>query len=146
MKYIIILFSLFFTTKIQAQLQSGIGIVYDTRGNAIAQLSAGYEIGILQINAEIRPSLTRKSLAHNYIGGGLSFNLLAPTQEIHYLFAGAGYYYDDRSHDAKTLNSSHVGYSLRYVWMMNYQGAIYFQPMYINNSIQITAGMLLKFN
>jgi hypothetical protein len=144
MKYIIILFLLF--SKAEAQLNSGIGIGYDTRGNAIAQLSAGYEIGIVQFNAEIRPSLTRNSLAHNYIGGGLSFNLLNHTQEIHYLFAGAAYYYDDRSHDTKTLNSSHVGYSLKYVWMMNYQGAIYFQPMFINKSFQTTCGMILKFD
>lgn len=141
-----ILLSLFVCSKSNAQLNAGIGIGYDAQGQVIAQLSFGYEIGILSLTGEIKPALSRNVSANNYCGGNISLNVLNPASENNYLFIGAGYYYNKKSEDKIILNKYYVGYLVKYIHMTNDHAGLYIEPMYINNSVQITAGMMLKFN
>jgi hypothetical protein len=140
----ILFFILMSAKRCYSQLNAGFGLGYDTHGRAVSQLGLGYETRILHFNAEIRPSLSRNVASHNYIGLGLSANLAAPNSEFQ-LLPGIGYYYDDKSHDDKTLNKNFIAYSLKAVKLVENGNGFYLQTIFINKSLQITLGAIVRF-
>jgi len=135
--------------KCTAQLNTGLGIGYDTHGRAIASWSAGYEKGRFNVEGQIRPSLTRNVKTNNYIGGNIGLNLInAPDAYLKAfsLIAYAGYFYDRVSNDKLILNKYYFSGSLRAIKMINENGGIFAETMYINKSIQASFGIHFKFD
>lgn len=135
-------------TKAHSQVNTTMALGYDTHGRAIAFWSVGYQKSIFNLNGEIRPSLSRSSFAHNYIGGRFSINLIDPdAQEMTGLsiMPGVGYFYDLKSSDKTNLNKYYWGPCLRTHIKVTDEGALTFDAIYLNKSMQLSIGMTILF-
>jgi hypothetical protein len=132
-----------------AQVNANFGIGADTHKHIVYNVGFGYDIGRFQFTGEIRPSFTRDADTHNYLGfkGGIGlFNEADAYLLSKQVYAEFGYYYDKVNSEKVELNKWHYAAGIKGVKMITEQGGITGELFYINNSIQLTAGMLIKFN
>lgn len=145
-KLLISLLAFFSCNSSKSQLNTAMGLGYDLNGRAIATLSIGATVAkIVEIQAEERPSLSRNSFAHNYIGGSLGLNMLNKDDGLS-IILGEGYYYDLKSQDKTSLNKYYFGTFVKSIIMINDNGGLFVQALYINSGAQFTAGIHYKFN
>ncbi|MGN6530720.1 MAG: hypothetical protein ACTHK0_03055 [Ginsengibacter sp.] len=99
----------------------------------VVKMAAGYDIKNLMLEAELRPTLTRKRNSSNDLGikAGYRFNHFIPA---------IGYYYNYCNSDNPINNTSGIGYSLEYDVPVTQNGDLYIEGAYLNNSYQLTAG------
>lgn len=132
-----------------SQLNTGLGYGYDTKGKAIATWSVGFEKRRLNVEGQIRPSLTRNVKTNNYIGGSVGYNLVAPSDaylKAFSLIAYVGYFYDHVSSDKVILNKYFFSGALRAIKMINENGGLFLESFYINKSVQFSGGIHFKFD
>lgn len=135
--------------KAHSQVNTTLAAGWDSHGRAIAFWSVGYQKSIFNLNGEIRPSLSRSSFAHNYIGGRFSINLIDPdAQEMTGLsiMPGVGYFYDLKSSDKTNLNKYYWAACLRTHIKVTDDGALTFDAIYLNKSMQLSIGMTVLFH
>lgn len=146
MKKLFILLIAFIPIISFSQVNTGMALGYDTHGRAVAALSVGATIGkILEIQGEVRPSLSRSAFAHNYIGGRIGLNLINSDLDGLSIIPGAGYFYDLKSQDKPDLNKYYWGAFLKSIIMVTENGGLFVDAMYINKSVQASIGIHFKF-
>ncbi len=99
----------------------------------VVKMAAGYQINHVVLEAELRPTVTRKRNSPNNLG-------IKAGYRINHFIAGVGYYYDYHNSDDPTNNTTGFGYSLEYVVPLTQNGDFYAEGAYLNNSYQLTAG------
>lgn len=129
----------------KSQIFVAAGLGYDTKGTAISNLQMGYNRGLINAMAEIRPSLTRKVEMNNLLGFRLSLNLVNPDEDGLSISPGIGYYYNHKSSDKRTLNKWQYGYSLKSGIEITDTGELFFEGFYSDKSFQIEIGMQVNF-
>lgn len=138
---------LLFGCKSYGQIHSDMALGYDTHGRAIASLSVGVTASeILEIQGEIRPSLSRSSFSHNYAGFRGGLRLINLNESTFYVSLGGGYFHDLKSNDHKELNKNYFGTYIKGVQMINDRGGVLLDLLYINNSLQVSTGIHYVFN
>lgn len=147
---ILILFALFATSNLNAQLNAAIGGGYSFNNYPVYELKFGYELHRINFNGGFSRSLNRNSNTHIYSGAEIGFNLLNEGDAYllaHSIIISGGYWYDKINSDQKAeLSAWRPSISLRYIQLLKENAGLYGQLMYINNNVLLTAGMLLKFN
>ena len=133
-----------------AQPHFDMGAGYDLMSHhTIANLAAGYTAGALMIEGQMRPSISRSVFASNYFGGRAGITFPMSTEVEGYYGATVtpciGYYYNLRSSDDKSLNSSAPGYSIKYCVPVNENGGLYADAMYIEKRVQLSVGFHVEF-
>lgn len=148
LKKLFILFIFFCSCKHAiGQVYSEMSAGYDTNGRLIGILSLGcIASNILEIQGEIRPSLTRSIYAHHYVGLSGGIRLLNDEENTLHVSMGAGYFHDLVSNDHKELNKSYLGTYVKGVKMINDRGGVSIGVLYLNSSAQFTAGIHYIFN
>lgn len=138
--FYLILFLSISCNRAKSQVFSGLAFGYDTKGSPIGNLSIGYNYEILNLQGEIRPSLTRKVEMNNLLGLRLSLNLINPDEDGLSILPGVGYYYNHESSDKRNLNKWQLGYSIKSSIVVTDDGSLFIEGFY-SNSFQITIGM-----
>jgi hypothetical protein len=136
-------------SKAHSQVNSTMAVGWDSNGRAIAFWSVGYQKSVFNLNGEIRPSLSRSSFSHNYIGFRAAINLIYPdAQEMTGLsiLPGVGYFFDMKSQDKTNLNHYYWAYCLRTHIKVTDDGALTFDGIYLNKSLQLSIGMTVLFH
>lgn len=145
-KLFILLIGLPFTSE--GQLNTGIGAGWDTHGRAVAVWSVGCSVAkLVEVQAEIRPSVSRSVFAHNYMGGRIGLNLINPDDAGLSVIMGGGYFYDKKSSDKTSLNKYYWGTFVKSIIQVNERsnGCLFVEALYINNSAQFAVGIHYKF-
>lgn len=125
-----------------AQMTSSLGYGYDLNGRAMAKWSVGYTaFQIVELEGEIRPSISRNIFAHNYVGFRGGIHAVNPDESGLFLIIGAGYYYDMRSQDKKSWNKDYLGTFVKGGTMLNENGGLFLEGLFINNSAQFCLGI-----
>jgi hypothetical protein len=101
------------------------------------EIVAGYEVHNFLIQGEMKPAITRTSLAPSYFGGALGFR-------ISNVILTGGYYYNLITTNDKSLNIWKLGGSLEYCWKLGKKGGIYGKVMYVNSTVVITSGVRIN--
>lgn len=128
----IILIFLCLPAVANAQMTFNMGAGTDFK-NALAHISAGYQYNELLVEAVEQPTITRKANSNNYFGIKACYNFRGFIPAI-------GYYYNYKSSNNKEQNHSVPGISLKYLLILNTNGGLYIEGMYIEKSFQLTAG------
>lgn len=129
-----------------SQVFSSLSAGYDTKGTSIGAWAIGYNKGLINLQGEIRPSLTRKVEMNNLLGFRLSFNVVNPEDEGVSILPGVGYYYNHVSSDKRNLNKWQLGYTLKTGVDISEGGnSVFIEGMYIDKSVQISLGMQVNF-
>lgn len=129
-----------------AQIFTSIGTGYDTKGAVIGTWALGYNKGIGNFQAEIRPSLTRKVEMNNLLGFRLSVNLINPDEAGLSILPGIGYYRNLHSMDKTDLNVWQYAYTLKSMIEVSENGNLYIEGLYTKKSFQFTAGIHFRFS
>lgn len=143
MKKLIILL-LFIPLLSKSQIFTSIAAGYDTKGAPIGNWAIGYNKNLFNVQAEMRPSLTRKVEMNNLFGFRLSANLVNPDEDGLSILPGIGYYFNRKSNDHKQLNKWVYGYSLKTGLDITETGTAFIEGFY-SNSFQFTIGMQVNF-
>lgn len=134
-------------TKCHAQLYTDAGIGTDFK-HAVATWNVGIEAQGVTAEAFITPSLTRNVSASNFLGVKVGYNILSglpgDPSGVN-LIPSIGYYYDHVSSDKKRLNTSHAGYSLKYIKQVSERGYLFANAAYVGGVVQVTTGIHYKF-
>lgn len=130
----------------KSQVNTELGIGYDTYGRAMASLGFGYSISVFEFQGEMRPSLSRSVYGNHYFGFSGGIRLLNANDADISVSMGAGYYYNLRSAEYKQLNGDFFGTYLKGVKMINDRGGVFISILYINNSAQFSGGIHYVFN
>lgn len=127
------------------QAFTSIGTGYDTKGAIIGTLALGYNKGLINAEAEIRPSLTRKVEVNNLLGFRLSANLINPDEAGLSILPGIGYYRNLKSLDKTNLNKWQYAYTLKSSIEITETGALYIEGLYSEKEFQFSLGMTVNF-
>lgn len=130
----------------KSQVNTELGIGYDTYGRAIANLNVGYSISVFEFQGEMRPSLSRSVYGNHYFGFSGGIRLLNAKDADISVSIGGGYYYNLRSTDHKQLNGDFFGAYLKGIKMINDRGGVFFNTLYINSSAQFSGGIHYVFD
>jgi hypothetical protein len=104
----------------------------------VVKMAAGFEIRNIVLEAELRPTVTRKRNSPNNFGVKAGYH-------INHFIPAIGYYYNYCNSDNPINNKAGVGYSLEYVVPVTRNGDLYFEAIHLNNSWQLTGGFHIPF-
>src|ERR1700690_4369005 len=133
-----------------AQLNSSIGVGYNSNNYPAYELKCGYELHRINFDAGFSRSLNRNSNTHIYSGGEIGINLF--NEGDAYLLAksvivSAGYFYDKVNSDQKAnLSACRPSISVKYIKLLKENAGLYAKIFYIKNTFELTGGLFLKFN
>lgn len=145
MKKIITIIMLIAATGAKAQFHTGIGAGTDFRF-PVACLNLGYEFkGGVMLEGEIQPSITRNVAANNYVSVKLGYSFQLPADNEAGIIPSISYCYNRKSADYTELNGSYVGISMKLYTMINDQGGLFVNTLYVHHTAQLTAGIHFIF-
>lgn len=136
---------LLLTLSINAQPNFHIGYGYDITHYPVASVGPGFEINQVVINTEVRFPAERNASDHVYAGGTVGFNFLPYWKDDALIASIGGYSNAINSDQKRSLSMANVAATLRYVRYVAHDGSLYAEVFYIHNTMQLTAGMMIKF-
>lgn len=136
----ITLLLIFLSNSAKSQVYTDWSTGYDfTQNSTVGAIGFGYTQKI-DVDGGISFSFNRGVQSNNFMhfrAGYVFFGMIVPQ---------VGYYYNLRSSDDKTLNYSAMGYSLKFILPLTHVyrdngSGFYLQGLYVNNQVQVLAGL-----
>jgi hypothetical protein len=118
----------------EAQISFDMGAGIDLRHkNPIAVSNINFQKNNAVISLVASCPISRKVSSPLYLGGSVGY-------DFKNIIPAVGYYNYYTSDGGNKVNKGYVGYSLRYSLQINENGGMFFQSMYVDKSVLISAG------